>query len=89
MIAMVVDGNAGGDGRNLVAVALHGIDRLAVVGDVERGRAGKLIAAERLPRRGIYGADLWRRVIGDEQPPCRLLVGDGRGHAEQGDDHQQ
>ena len=90
MVTMVFVGNAGADGRNLIARPLHRINRFAGLGRVEHAGAGEREAADGVGGGQIDCSDRWCRVIGDEQAPGGDIVGksgrDQSGGGEEGKD---
>jgi hypothetical protein len=78
MVAMVLEADAGADGRDDVAGALHGEDGGARGAGMQHGRAFEREFGEDFATFEVDDRKLRLGMIGDEQPPGADLVGDRR-----------
>ncbi len=74
MVAMVVEVNAGREGRDRVGIALDGEDGFIALGRIDAGRSFKREGFNRLALFRIEHAKLRRGVIGDEEAPRLVIV---------------
>ena len=74
MIAVIIEMDAGGEGRNRVRIALHGKDGFIALRRINSCRGLEPEGFEHLPFLRVQGAQNRFAVIGDEQPPGFLFI---------------